>query len=196
MQLSPNKNTGKTLAIVLSPWYTSSRKRRCRRTVASLTCRLLRQDLEVRDGVIFLSKKLPTLVAVVKRNYESNDGTKYQDEAEQLLISNIHAHHLPSGRGKQPSAVGGSAPAQSAESIVAFGREKCNDKIIALLFRESDTSCVEFFEDPKIIPSGNLTQLVSNFFGSLQKIKERSGERSFFYKSRPPLDKQKSVRYI
>ncbi len=99
-------------------------ERHCRRTVASLTCRLLRQDLEVRDGVIFLSKKLPTLVAVIKRNYESNDGTKYQDEAEQLLISNIHAHHLPSGRGKQPSAVGGSAPAQKRQKYCSIRTKK------------------------------------------------------------------------
>ena len=26
---------------------------------------------------------------------QRNDGTKYQNKAEQLRISNIHAHHLP-----------------------------------------------------------------------------------------------------
>ena len=76
------------------------------------------------DGVIFLSKELPTLVAVIKRNYESNDGTKYQDEAEQLLISNIYAHHLPSERGKQPSAVGGSAPAQKRQKYCSIRTKK------------------------------------------------------------------------
>lgn len=69
-------------------------------------------------------KELPTLVAVIKRNYESNDGTKYQDEAEQLRVSNIHAHHLPSGRGKQPSAVGGSAPAQKRQKYCNIQAEK------------------------------------------------------------------------
>ncbi len=79
---------------------------------------------EAWDGVIFLSKELPTLVAVIKRNYESNDGTQHQDEAEQLRVSNIHAHHLPSERGKQPSAVGGSAPAQKRQKYCNIQAEK------------------------------------------------------------------------
>ena len=68
-------------------------ERCCRRTVASL----VRSDYSVElagfvDGVIFLcSKKLLVSMVLDQRN----DGTEYQNETEQLRISNIHAHHLP-----------------------------------------------------------------------------------------------------
>ena len=70
----------------------------CREVLPTNGClprpdRLLRQAL-VRhlDGVIFLfSKKLLVSMVLDQRN----DGTKYQDETEQLRVSNIHAHHLP-----------------------------------------------------------------------------------------------------
>ena len=54
--------------------------------------RLLRHAGKLMDGVIFLyPKRLLISMAFDQRN----DGTKYQNEAEQLRISNIHAHHLP-----------------------------------------------------------------------------------------------------
>lgn len=87
------KNTGKALAIWLFPWYSV-----CREVLPTNGCLPRRADYSVRlgeawDGVIFLFRLLA--LGVVKFNHESNDGTEYQDETEQLRISNIHAHHLP-----------------------------------------------------------------------------------------------------
>ena len=61
---------------------------------------------------------------------QRNDGTEYQNETEQLRISNIHAHHLPvfsrkARKGEEdnrPPLV--AAPRRrSAGNIVAFFRE-------------------------------------------------------------------------